>query len=386
MSISTHPKLPKYVLVDEYLRDCIKKGEMRPGDRLPTVAQLRKQFGVSNFTVSQVYFMLEQDGLVDRKQGNGVFVAGAPKSVKTGVIGFIGNEFTARQKFSYFAQIADGVQSEAEKQGQRILLLGNSASWNEEDGDKIDGVLLCDVEEPEPILQRLPQGLPRVAMMVEAQDIPSIVADDYNGAKSAVHHLVELGHQRIACLIGKGLSLPELRTAGYLDALKENNITPHKRWRRHPQLQRPPGIHFVDWGREQMQTWLDEDWHQIGCTALLVQNDLAAIGAMQAIQSAGLRVPEDVSVVGFDGTELCEYIVPQLSSVEVPLYEIGSQAVKVLLHHLAEPPGKAETLVLPTRFQARESSASPCELPGRRLPKKSPVKATTRSNSVLEVS
>jgi DNA-binding LacI/PurR family transcriptional regulator len=111
-----------------------------------------------------------------------------------------------------------------------------------------------------------------------------------------------------------------------------------------------------------MQSWLQEGWRETRCTALLAQNDLAAIGAMRAFQKAGIRVPEDVSVVGFDGTELCEYLAPQLSSVEIPLREIGAQAVKVLLDRLRQPSGKAETLVLPTRFQARESSAPPSEL------------------------
>jgi DNA-binding LacI/PurR family transcriptional regulator len=362
--LDRHLKIPKYLQLAETIRQQIAAGVLQSGDQLPSFTQLRKEFGATQNTVEKVFGLLEQDGLIVREPSRGTFVAQPQRRASTGVIGFMGNAFTARQKFSYFAHIADGVQSEAERHGKRVLLLGNSVSWNEDDISKVDGVLLCDAENSEHVLQRLPRELPCVAMMVAAPEVPSVVADDYGGARSAVHHLVELGHRQIGCLISSGLWLPQLRFQGYRDALRECGVAPPKKWCRRPRLQGPPRTDYVTWGRQQMQAWLSAGFRENGCTALLAQNDLAAIGAIQALQDAGIRVPEDVSVVGFDGTELCEYFAPRLSSVEVPLHEIGARAVGVLCARIEQveqgrTAGEIESIVLPTRFQARESSAAP---------------------------
>ena len=108
-----------------------------------------------------------------------------------------------------------------------------------------------------------------------------------------------------------------------------------------------------------MAAWLKDDWNQLGCTAVMVQNDEAAIGAMEALEAAGKRVPQDVSVVGFDGIDICEYARPRLTSVEVPLQEIGKTATEILLRQLDEKHFEIEHAVLPTGVCVRESTSPP---------------------------
>ena len=110
-----------------------------------------------------------------------------------------------------------------------------------------------------------------------------------------------------------------------------------------------------------MKAWLSEsdDWSKIGCTALLCHNDDVAIGAMQALNAAGLKVPDDVSVVGFDGTEVGEYSSPQLTTIEVPLQQMGKVAIGLLQKQIEVDEVIVGHKVLPTQLRVRESTSAP---------------------------
>src|SRR5690606_6745856 len=119
------------------------------------------------------------------------------------------------------------------------------------------------------------------------------------------------------------------RLAGYRDALQAAGIEPVHEWTR--TLAGTPSVDLRQTGYESTRSWLQDDWHELACTALLSHNDEAAIGAIEAFTERGLSVPEQVSVVGFDGTEMSEYSRPRLTTVEVPLREIGKTAMELLL-------------------------------------------------------
>ena len=112
-------------------------------------------------------------------------------------------------------------------------------------------------------------------------------------------------------------------------------------------------------GSDCMNSWLQDGWEQTGCTALLVQNDEAAIGAMKAMQASGIDVPGDVSIVGFDGSEICAFVTPRLTTVDVPLREIGTQGLKLLIRQIEVGQAEIEKHVLPVELRVRESTASP---------------------------
>ena len=107
-----------------------------------------------------------------------------------------------------------------------------------------------------------------------------------------------------------------------------------------------------------MAEWLDKDWKRSGLTAVLAQNDEVAIGIMDAIRAAGLRVPNDISVIGFDGTEEGAHAKPELTTVAVPLEKIGATAMELLLRQVREEPVEANVITLPSRLQVRASTAN----------------------------
>jgi LacI family transcriptional regulator len=288
---------------------------------------------------------------------------------QTGVLGLLGIE-PDRFADPYFAQILHGVQDEAFGVGHEILLLNSHAPvpWH-----KMDAVLLAG--DSPGLLTGKPAALPCVALLYHDEYLPSVVVDDFEGVRRATERLIDLGHERIAYLSLVNHPITRLRIAGYQRALSEANIAVSPDWMRvlsQEILRREideqhgdPRRHFRAWGYRSVQSWLQTDWEKVGCTALLTQNDHVAIGALDAFQEAGVQVPFDVSLVGFDDSALCECTTPTLSSIAIPLFEIGAAGVRSLLRELDRAHRKAspqangpETVVLPARFQARDSIAA----------------------------
>ncbi len=355
------PGQPKYEAVAERLRTQIESHELRPGDRLPTYAELRAQFGATATTVERIYGLLEQEGLVERQPRRGLFVA-ERKRVLTGNIGLVGSPLFQNQQDSFYININHGVQSAVSQYGRRLLLTTNY------DVDRplfemVDGLLLSghSVETNQHILQEAPAHLGRVSMFTSMPGMTCVVADEYRGGKLAVEHLINNGHRRIACLMSQAAeSLGHVgRLTGYYNAMQEAGIAIDSRWKRViPSDGLNPQFNHLSWGRQQMQDWLDQGWRELGCTALVVQNDKMAIGVMQVLNEAKINVPHEVSVIGFDGTELCEHVVPKLTSIRLPLFEVGVKATDLLIQQIEGGKQEEQVVVLPATLRVGDSVAA----------------------------
>ena len=350
----------KYRTLARQLRQQIERGKLKPGDRLPSFVELRERHGATPTTANQVYGLLEQEGLIERQQGRGTFVA-LRKRTLTGNIGFVGGVFLNPERSPFKMHLMKGVQQATEAARQHLLYLGTDHSWNVSAFGKVDGVLICNIEDPRPVLQNLPAGLPHVALLNINEGVTSVVADDHGGSKIAIKHLASLGHRRIACLMEKTPSLPRRRFAGYSDGLLEAGIEANPAWARLTQKVTldencEP---YLEWGRREMRLWLDEGFGKLDCTAIFVQNEMAAIGVMQILQQEGWKVPQDISVVGFDGTELCDYAMPRLTAMELPLEQIGAKAVEILNRQIAGVAPEIQTITLPVRLRDGGSVAQP---------------------------
>jgi GntR family transcriptional regulator, arabinose operon transcriptional repressor len=343
--------LAKYPQVVEELKLAISSGRLRPGDRVPSRAELQSEYAISRVTVERVYDALQQQGLIVREQGRGTFVAPQDKRTATGVIGCYGIDFSIQQ-LSYYVHLMRGVQSAAGAAGIEILLLNpgvRSVQW-----EKLDGVLLCGPSDS--IRPHLPVTLPSVSLLYPVPERSSVIGDDYAGMKAATEYLIALGHRKIAYLIEQG-TLTEPRMRGYRDALSSADIKFDRRWvhKLMPQHEEE----FKGRGRETMVQWMGGNWKQLGCTALLCQNDRTAVGVMQALEAAKVKVPRDLSVVGFDGTDECEQTTPRLTSVQLPLEEIGATGFRLLLAEMKDEKAQQQTLVLPTMLRTGGTTGHP---------------------------
>jgi DNA-binding LacI/PurR family transcriptional regulator len=354
------PGVPKYQRLALQIRERITSGELQPGHRLPTFVEMRDRFGATATTVMRMYEMLEREGLITRTHGSGVYVAPPQSAEKTGTVGFVVS--TSIQHHPYYVHLLEGVRREAELADMEVLLLGEKASirW-----EKIDGVIYPVSANDYLHTLNIPPGLARVALIHAHPYLDSVVADDYVGMTQGMEHLRQLGHRRIAFLTleMQPHSASHQRTPAYQDALRSWGIEPQAAWMR---CLGDPGQRGRIWeqtGYDDMKQWLGEDWSTLGCTAILAHNDETAVGMIAALQEAGLRVPQDVSVIGFDGTEIARYHRPRLTTVRVPLAEIGAHGFELLLQQVNRPLSEISQersrarLSLSTQLQIGQSTA-----------------------------
>jgi LacI family transcriptional regulator len=180
--------------------------------------------------------------------------------------------------------------------------------------------------------------------------VPTVSAANSSGAAEAAGHLLSLGHRRIAAITGPpGWIATEDRLRGYRGALAAAGIMPD------------PSLEVASdwatgggWKAAERLFELDEP-----PTAIFAFNDMLAIGALQFARHRGLRVPEDLSVVGFDDTFEASIVTPTLTTVRQPLAEMGRMAVALLARLLANQRIEALHVELETKLVARESTAAP---------------------------
>ena len=177
---------------------------------------------------------------------------------------------------------------------------------------------------------------------------PTIVADNLGGIHDAMHHLVNHGHQQIAFIAG---SLEDMggdsgdRLSAYQSFLESNHLEVNP-------LRVAYGRHVYDGGYSAMMQILQSG---VPFTAVVASNDESALGAMQALEEAGRKVPDDVAIIGFDNRLEGAAHEPGLSSVHVSLFNLGYQALKMMYLHLDEKAELVEMTKVDTRLVARAS-------------------------------
>jgi DNA-binding LacI/PurR family transcriptional regulator len=218
---------------------------------------------------------------------------------------------------------------------------------------KVDGVAMMTSEMDLGLIKDLARrGVPLVFMDVGhvGPRMSHVLIDYAHGIRQAVDHLVQLGHTRVAFITGP-LNLHSARTRrqAFLDGLRAHAIKPD------PKLVRE-GTHTAEGGQQAMAAILKSARRP---TAVACSNDWTAIGALHAIDAAGLRVPEDVSVVGFDDIPLASYLRPPLTSVRMSAGDVGAAAFDALFRLIGGERLEGDIYHVPTKLVVRASTAKP---------------------------
>ncbi|GJF33092.1 transcriptional regulator [Kitasatospora sp. NE20-6] len=259
---------------------------------------------------------------------------GAPQ-VRSRPSGRAGRDVIVRCPYlltDYFGIIVSAVAETLELHGRQVILNAGDAVRDVEvlaglpDREQLGGAILILPPEPARDLEALRRrDFPFVVIDPRTplpRDIAAVSAAHFSGARSVTAHLVSLGHRRIGMIGGPGEWLAnEARMAGHASALSEVGVLPS------PELCRSIEP-TSDWGHSSAAELLDLPDRP---TALVTFNDKAAVGALRAAYERGLRVPEDVSIAGFDDVYLSSSTVPMLTTVRQPLGELGRMAVSLLM-------------------------------------------------------
>lgn len=178
----------------------------------------------------------------------------------------------------------------------------------------------------------------------------SVVPDDYHGASLATEHLINLGHQRIGYINGpENWHTCRARLRGYQDILASHNLP-------FEPLLVQPGDWEIESGYAAAKNLLS---HNERPTAIFAANDSMALGAIYAIQDAGLNVPEDVAVVGYDNRNFTKTVRPRITTVSMPVIEMGGVAAELLLRQIAEGRKEEEEIKVKGQLIIRETCGAP---------------------------
>ena len=261
----------------------------------------------------------------------------------------------------FFGAVAKGVES-VSRQLELKVFLSNTDESVELERDvlqgligRVDGVILAPARERSDNTAGLRRaGVPVVLLdrsLDDAKDLDSVLVDSHGGACSAVEHLISLGHRRIGLVSGPLDTTPgRERYDGYVDALDQAGIGVN------PALVQT-GDFKADSGYQATLRLLGSPSN---VTAIFSANNLMSIGVLRALHHIGVRVPEEVSVIGFDDLELAELLRPPLSVISRPAVEQGVLAMRLLRNRIEDKgPRLAQKIVLDTQLLARGSCAPP---------------------------
>jgi DNA-binding LacI/PurR family transcriptional regulator len=337
----------------------------RSANAKPTMAEIAALAGVSKPTVSKV--MNRQPGVAAATRERvehviaerGYVRHGAARALSAGRAGSV-NLVVKEVDNAYFMEIIQGVEETLERAGLSMVLTATRDEarrhrrWMArviEHGT--DGAILVLPDEHFARLEELRgHGIP-VALVDDRgespADLPSVGATNFAGGFAAAEHLLSLGHRRIAVVGGPPFKSTRARLAGYRTALQEAGVQPD------PRLERSGGF-VAETGYEAARALLRAPEPP---TAIFAGNDLQAIGVYRALYEAGLRAPDDMSVVGFDDLPLARLLTPALSTVRQPVREMGALATRMLLRIIAGEKLESARVELATSLVVRESSAPP---------------------------
>ena len=215
-------------------------------------------------------------------------------------------------------------------------------------GGNLDGVLVASAHLDDPLFPKLLQdGVPFVLVGRHPDErVNYIDVDNVGGARMAVEHLIRLGHTRIATITGPAsMAHGEDRLVGYRQALEAHHLPVDEKLIVEGDYTEPSG----SMGAQRLLP--------ASPTAIFAASDMMAIGALKALREAGLRVPDDIALIGFDDLRIAAAIEPALTTVHQPIERLGSMAVDLLLDLIANSPnGQSPVrMILPTQLVVRAS-------------------------------
>lgn len=260
----------------------------------------------------------------------------------------------------FFAEVARAIEIAAADQKYSVILCNTENTPEREafcvdllTSKQVDGLIFVATSDLSESLSELSaRQLPVVVVDCDLPEIPvdSVLTDHRTGGYQATRHLIEQGHNRIACIGGPSNGNPTaLRVTGYEDALIEAGIAVDPNLMVTGSYRPESGLRAAN----QLLSLPDPP------TAIFCCSDLMAFGAIHALNRNGLRVPDDVAIVGFDNIELADYTTPPLTSVAQPINEIGTVAASLVLARIHDRDREIQRPVLSTELVVRQSSVRP---------------------------
>jgi len=344
-------------------------------DRRPTIYDVARASGVAASTVSRAF---ARPGRVNADTAAKIFSAARElgyrrsalpglTSSRSGNIALVVTDITN----PFYAEIIRGTHAAATELGYTMLLSHTQEdalverAWIERELTSVDGIVLASSRMSDSAIRMLAKQKPLVVLNRRLPEVPSLIIDNERGMHRALEHLGKLGHTSVTYVAGPEASWTDgvrwlaVREAGVELDIKVRRVGPSS----------SPTIRAGFLRAKEIVAH--------SATAVIAYNDVLAIGVMKGLSRLGVRVPDDMSVVGFDNILLAEVIEPELTTVASPLRAQGETSVRNLVAMIGGSVSAGQPLVMPVRLVVRRSTG-PCAQVHRSRNKTSPALGTTK--------
>ena len=348
----------------------VASGELRPHTRLPSEPEFLAILNISRTTIRQAWQVAEDEGLLYRVRGKGTYVAEPVATRSAQLVGFLIPDFRS----SFDSDLLSGAERYLRDHSYRLVFAHTDRNVDEENRlmremqhDGVAGFLMwpaMPTERPQ-FLEQF-RSTPTVFMdrPIDGVAFPCVAAEHYQGGTYAVQHLINLGHTEIAFVSRPHLQLwPHTeRLRAYRDTMRAAGLRP-----REPILvgdNTEIGLRHTHGNYTQVR---DKEIDQLKAvlsqpkrpTAIFAMNDLMALQVIHAASLCQLKIPEALSLVGFDDLDLVSQIDPPLTTVAQEPFKIGMEAARCLLDMVDGQKPTSSVIYLPTRLIIRQSTARP---------------------------
>lgn len=358
-------RIPFYEQCAGHVLDGIRSGRYAVGEFLPSERELSKSLGVNRLTLRKGLGALVRRGVLESVPGAGNRVVGRGRGeAKARLIACVMNRQPGVRTLSpYYADVFGGIEAALSDSGYNAVFVSVRSGdlWTASGTERVNPRAVNAACAGALLIGGLPDELARlyrkrgaavaVVDRAAADDLPSFVPDNENGACEIAQYLVRLGHRRIAFLGAADDPVVRARLAGLKRGMREAGCAFDER-------DFVRGDYEVRPAAAAMKAYLASRAGRLP-TAVLAVNDEAAIGAMKAIHEAGLSVPGDISVAGFDDIAWSAHAVPPLTTVRIPREEMGRLAARAVLDELAGARAGSGAMLLETGLIVRESCGAP---------------------------
>jgi len=356
--------IPKYYQLQRALRQMVEERSLKAGDLMPSENELLKEYKVGKNTIRHALANLVNEGFLSREQGRGTYVSD-PTSARHGIgnskqIGVIVPDVTQY----FFPRIVRGIEDEAHNQNCHMILCNNDNDVEKTvfyihrfvRENNVIGLIVAPVQSDSyfddntRLIKELNEsGLPFVLIdrYVEDSNADYVLSDNMEGGYQATVHLIKAGHRRIGFMMESECSTGNDRLRGYKKALSEYGIEFDNT------LISASTYLMEKAGRFDMEYFLTIPNRP---TALFACNDLVAKGALEVIKDAGLSVPDDFALVGYDNLDFSRILDVPLTTVAQPGYEMGQVATQLLMDKIRGNGEKSKKIILKSKLIVRSSS------------------------------
>ena len=361
MPIDLQNSTPLYLQIIDDIKSRIASKHLKAGDQIGSHAELVSLYGVSLITVKKALSTLIQQGILYSRVGKGTYVAQLSPDThdeQHPTIGLVLQDIRS----PFFSRVMHSVEDTAYQLGYHVLLANSSGKPEKEDAQiarfrtfGVKGMIIASMSHEyhaSPTIRKLLQeGFPFVMVSYIADETtPFIGCDHERGGFMATEYLIKLGYQRIGYIDGeRGNLVGALRQRGYASALKAHGRRLDKR--------------FLFQLRHKGERYDYQSGYEIGekfaklkmkPDAMFIYNDLSALGFQDAVLANGLRIPEDVAIIGFDDIERGAYAAVPLTTIRQPSDLIGNQAMELLVR-LMEGKETSHRRILQPQLVVRQS-------------------------------